>query len=110
MKHYFTAKVSEQVCKKLQEKKCPYACKIDMGFTTPDLVDRVPIYAEVLDWLKEQGFFISIHETINQGYTIASFDYDQCECSPHHRVGKTLREALDQIILFALEFIHDDYS
>ena len=110
MKHYYTAKVSEQVLKALQEKKCPYACKIDMGFATPDLVDRVPIYAEVLDWLKEQGFFISIHETINQGYTIASFDYDQCECSPHHRVGKTLREALDQIILFALEFIHDDYS
>ena len=107
MKHYFTAKVSEQVREALQKKKCPYADKIDMGFTTPDLVDRTPIYAEVLDWLKEQGFFISIHETINQGYTITSFDYDQCESSPHYKVGKTLRDALDQIILFALEFIED---
>lgn len=110
MKHYFTAKVSEEVAKALQEKKCPYADKIDMGFTVPDIVDRIPVYAEVLDWLKEKGFFISIRETINQEFTIASFDYDQCECSPHHRVGKTLREALDQMILLALEFIRDDHS
>ncbi len=105
MKTYYTALVSNEVLKKLQEKKCPYAGKIDMGFTTPDLVDRVPIYAEVLDWLKEQDCFISIHETINQGFVVTSIENDQWECNPHYKVGKTLREALDQIILFALEFI-----
>lgn len=105
MKQYYNAKVPKSVASKLQEKKCPYADKIDMGFTVPDIVDRIPTYAEVLDWLKEQDFFISIHETINQGFVITSLDYDQCECSPHYRVGKTLREALDQIILLALEFI-----
>lgn len=105
MKQYYNAQVPKSVAIKLQEKKCPYADKIDMGFTTPDIIDRIPTYAEVLDWLKELGFFISIHETINQGFVIASFDYDQCESSPHYKVGKTLREALDQLILFALEFI-----
>ena len=104
MKTYYTALVSEEVAKKLQEKKCPYAGKIDMGFTTPDLVDRIPTYAEVLDWLKEQDCFISIHETINQGFVSVSIEKDSWECA-HYKVGDTLTEALDEMILLALELM-----
>ena len=107
MKKYYTAEVSEEVRKALQTKNCPYASKIDMGFTVPDLVDRIPTYAEILDWLKEQDFYISIHETLNQGFTVVSFDNDRCECGPHYKVGKSIREALDQMILLALNFIED---
>lgn len=89
----FTEKVSNTVLNRLIAHKFPYC--------------ESATYAEVLDWLKELGFFISIHETINQGFVIASFECKQCECSPHYRVGETLIKALDQIILMALDFIDE---
>ena len=116
MEQFYTKQVSEEIFKTLLSKHYP-AENIPVGYFTfaegggyPEYARKVPTYAEVLDWLKGLGFFISIHETINQGFVVTSFDYDQCECSPHCRVGNTLIEALDQLILFALEFIHDDYS
>ena len=109
MQQFYTKQVSDELIAPLKEKGFPI-CVADMGFTLPQIVEFNPTYAEVLDWLKELGFFISIHESINQGFVITAFDYDQCESSPHYEVGKTLREALDQLILFALEFIENDHS
>ena len=84
-----------------------------MGFTVPQLIDRVPIYAEVLDWFIENGLNISI----NSCFTFALADHQAfyweirivnkngCEIKEIMNDYASFKLCIEDAIIHALKYI-----
>lgn len=94
MNRYYTNKVSDELLERLRSSNFPFRRPL-FPMSEDDVI--IPTYADVLDYLINQGMFISVMKTevtqVFMGATINKMatDHDFCKM-------------LDQIIMLALEF------
>lgn len=108
---FYTDKVSEELLKALVGKGFP-ARYIPIGFNTfensggyPEYGIEVPTYAEILDWLKEIDFHISIIDHKLMKENIVTVEHNRGEIGEASFLQKNFKELLEKAIFFALDFI-----
>lgn len=107
MKQFYTDTVSDELTKLLKVKGFPVAA-VDTGFTVSQIVDYNPTYAEVLDWLRNKKYYISIIDYQSDNiYT--DIRNSKFECSHVYR-DSNFSNLLEKTIKFVLEFVEDDDS
>lgn len=95
MNRYYTNKVSDELLEQLRSSNFPFRKPL-FPMTKDDVI--IPTYADVLDYLINQGIFISVIQTeISQVFMGAT--------NPNKMAtDKDFCKMLDQIIMLALEF------
>jgi hypothetical protein len=95
MNRYYTNKVSDELLERLRSSNFPFRRPL-FPMSNDDVI--IPTYADVLDYLMNQGIFISTMQTEIEhtfigatNFNKVATDYDFCKM-------------LDQIIMLALEF------
>ena len=117
---FYTDKVSNELLKVLVGKGFP-AQYIPVGYNTfkegggyPEFGTVIPTYAEVLDWLKENDFHISIIDHKSMEENIITVEHNKGEIGEASFLQKSFKELLEKAIIFALDFIElpdiSDYS
>ena len=103
MQHFYTEFVSDELKDLLKVKGFPITVA-DMGFTVPQMVDLNPTYADVLDWLIEKGFHISILDSIRDEKIYSTIQYEKLECD-HCRADSNFVALLETSIKLMLELL-----
>lgn len=101
MEQFYTKTVSDNLTKELKKLGFPIVTA-DMGFTLPQIVDLNPMYAEVLDWLKNQDI------EINMIYTPEKINTFEVINTGQQAIGSNFEQLIEKTIFLALEFIDND--
>ena len=95
MNKYYTNKESDELLEQLRSSKFPFRRPL-FPMSNDDVI--IPTYADVLDYLMNQGMFISVIQTEIDKVFMGSTNFNKM--ATDHDFCKML----DQIIMLALEF------
>ena len=108
MEQFYTKQISKEIFEALLNKKYP-AENIPVGYFVfkegggyPEYAQKIPTYAEVLDWLADKDLFISI-DKVSENDTF--WAYNRKRATSIHATNLNFHKALDEAILLAVEFL-----
>ena len=95
MNKYYTNKESDELLEQLRSSKFPFRRPL-FPMSNDDVI--IPTYADVLDYLINQGMFITITQTEIEHTFIGGTNFNKMA------TDQDFCKMLDQIIMLALEF------